>query len=80
MSRIIGPMILAIVAVAILSGSAAGVAYLGGLLWERFESESVCVMYGVGVFAAFFVAFMGVSMSYDRVVNLWLSRSNWERR
>jgi len=57
--RFIGPMILAIVAVALLSGSAAGVAYVGGLLWERFGSESVCAMYGLGVSCAAFVAFMG---------------------
>ena len=59
MKRYVGPLLLSVVVVLLLFGAAVGVAYVGGLLWERFESEAVCCVYGVAVFVAGFVSCIG---------------------
>lgn len=69
MMRAIGLAVSIVLAVAIIFGAAVAVAYVGGLLWERFESESVCCLYGVSVFAAFFVSFFGVATVFGRLLN-----------
>ena len=66
MSRYVGPILLSVVVVLLLVGSAAGVAYLGGLLWERFESEAVCCLYGVSVFVAGFVTCIGGAAFFNQ--------------